>query len=778
MSIDLRPDSLDQLRDYLDLVTLRVTRYVALHGHRLLHADGRLSDLQVSMREAHALSRATNLFPRDEPFPTAQGWPSSEEIEGELDQFAHGVARRWRDTEEPERLALTRVRRIFGLDEVQLQLLVAAAAPLISIDLARFYSFAWAGFSNERPTVGFLAELMADAPHRVHELVGQFAADAPLVRHGLVRLGDRPGWRGTDAMLPCAVTVPEQIVAFLVGRRYDLPSDIADACSPEDSSSDSDGTHEMVAPERVLQTLRGVLRANVTQPDRVRLLLTGGRGVGRRTSVARTLRRTPGMSDKLLTVDLARLAERPERFADALATLATEALLRDATLLLRANDLPGELSAAATESLGATPDERALATVGRALSRQLASFRGRLVVTAAPEHRGLLRYLSESAEFLSLTIPNPDAAQQLALWQRALQATGAPFSPTLAPQLARRFDQTPGIIFRSAQRAVRRVGLAGSTQGIYGPDGADPVTGERPALSLEVLADAVQAVGRVRRLGDIAESMTTSLGWDDAVLDEDVRGVLEEILWHAQHRQTLMDDWGFRHKMSYGRGLSCLFFGPPGTGKTMMAAILARSLRKPLYRIDLSRIASKGVGETEKNLARLFDQAEKSGVVLLFDKADSLFSRRTNASDAADRSARARIGYLLQRMESYDGMTVLTSNLESSIDDAFKRRMRYRVRFPMPSPEQRELLWSSMLPERAPVADDIDFSALADSFPFSGGVIENAVLRGAVFAAHEGCPIGYQHLHEAGIQQARDLGIEVRGEARESGASWLPIVTG
>jgi SpoVK/Ycf46/Vps4 family AAA+-type ATPase len=195
----------------------------------------------------------------------------------------------------------------------------------------------------------------------------------------------------------------------------------------------------------------------------------------------------------------------------------------------------------------------------------------------------------------------------------------------------------------------------------------------------------------------------------------------------------------------------------------MMAGIVAAELGRDIYRIDLSRVASKWVGETEKNLARVFDEAEKAQVVLLFDEADSLFSQRTGIQSANDRFANMEVNFLLQRMEAFDGISILTTNFATSIDDAFQRRLRFRLTFPMPNAELREQLWRSMLPAEAATAPDIDFGRLAARFELSGGHIKNALVRAAFLAAAEGSPIAHDHVHRAAVAEASEIGQAVRG---------------
>jgi SpoVK/Ycf46/Vps4 family AAA+-type ATPase len=224
---------------------------------------------------------------------------------------------------------------------------------------------------------------------------------------------------------------------------------------------------------------------------------------------------------------------------------------------------------------------------------------------------------------------------------------------------------------------------------------------------------------------------------------------MREFIARVKHKRRVYDDWGFSRKMAKGLGLSALFSGEPGTGKTMVAGIIAEELSLDLYQIDLSRIVSKYVGETEKNLAELFDAAEAGHAILLFDEADSLFAKRTEVKSSVDRYANLEVNYLLQRMEAFGGIVILTTNMDSAIDDAFRRRISFRVNFPFPEPEDRRRLWEVMLPAAAEVAGDIDFDLLARKYEMSGGYIRNAVLRAAFLAADDGTGITMSHMRRA-----------------------------
>ena len=201
-----------------------------------------------------------------------------------------------------------------------------------------------------------------------------------------------------------------------------------------------------------------------------------------------------------------------------------------------------------------------------------------------------------------------------------------------------------------------------------------------------------------------------------------------------------------------------LLFGPPGTGKTMVAGLIADALQLDLYQVDLSKVVSKWVGETEKNLGELFDAAEAGHAILLFDEADSLFAKRTQVQSSNDRYANLEVNYLLQRMEAFAGIVILTTNHDAAIDEAFRRRLSLRVDFPVPEPDERERLWRALLPAEAALGPDIDYPALADRFEMTGGYIKNAVVRAAFLAADEAAPIAMRHLLRAARAEYQAMG--------------------
>ncbi|HAN32277.1 MAG TPA: hypothetical protein DCQ06_11825 [Myxococcales bacterium] len=286
----------------------------------------------------------------------------------------------------------------------------------------------------------------------------------------------------------------------------------------------------------------------------------------------------------------------------------------------------------------------------------------------------------------------------------------------------------------------------------------DPVQTLVPSLS-EMRAGVMAATST--RLSAFGSRVETSATWDDLILPEEIIDQVKTVARFARLRTKLFEEWGFDRKMPYGKALSVMFAGPSGTGKTMVAGLIAKDLGVELYRIDLGRLVSKFVGETEERLGALFDEATQTGAALLFDEADSLFGQRTEIKSANDRYANLEVNYLLQRLEDFDGVVFLTTNFGSSIDEAFLRRIRFRLTFPFPSSEERQKMWEVMLPEELPLdeeGDPADWQWLGESFELSGGHIRNAVLRSAMLAAEADMEVGMRHLYDAAAAEYRELG--------------------
>lgn len=261
-----------------------------------------------------------------------------------------------------------------------------------------------------------------------------------------------------------------------------------------------------------------------------------------------------------------------------------------------------------------------------------------------------------------------------------------------------------------------------------------------------------------KKLGTLASKIKKIYTWDMLVLPSEQMSQMEEICSQVKFRGVVYEKWGFERRLSLGRGLNVLFSGPPGSGKTMAAEVIANELDLEIYKIDVSQVVSKYIGETEKNLEKIFTEAETSNAILFFDEADALFGKRSEVKDAHDRYANVEISYLLQRMEDYKGIVILATNLNQNIDDAFLRRLHFNVAFPFPEKQQRKLIWKGIFPSGAPVDSELDYEFLAEKFIMAGGNIKNIALNAAFYAAREACPIGIKQIMLAAKREYKKMG--------------------
>jgi hypothetical protein len=324
----------------------------------------------------------------------------------------------------------------------------------------------------------------------------------------------------------------------------------------------------------------------------------------------------------------------------------------------------------------------------------------------------------------SFEVVKPTADEQVRIWLAALPAGGA-CSPEDVRVLTSQFSLNVPEIQSAAEEALSHADAA-------------------PAPSTLWNACRQQSRGR---LEDLAQRLVSTARLGDLVLPDSQKEVLEDIVMHVRHRPTVHDAWGFAAKSNRGLGISALFAGPSGTGKTMAAEVLAGALTLDLYRIDLSSVVSKYIGETEKNLRRIFDAADAGGAILLFDEADALFGKRSEVKDSHDRYANVEVSYLLQRMESYRGLAILTTNLKSALDNAFLRRLRFIVQFPFPDVAQRAEIWRRVFPHGTPTAG-LNVERLAQ-LSVAGGSIRNVALKAAFLAADTNEPVGMSHVLRA-----------------------------
>jgi hypothetical protein len=604
---------------------------------------------------------------------------------------------------------LARVARELSLSPLAIDLVVAAAAPLLWGELARLYGIL--GNDPARPLCDelLLCQLMAPLAPR-GEVSRELDPDGPLRRYGLVHVSGRhPRPFG-------AIGVDPAVIALLRGIELETAVDhvaVRRASVP---------LEQVRIDARVRDRLVAALATPAAAP--VRIALRGRLGSGRRTFAAALAARC---DRELGIVDGSGAALEP-----------ADRVERVRAALLRCRMFGWIPCVEGLDDIAVT-DHPAAAV----FSAMFAAHPGPLLVRLPAEATIPLLPGHRRVDLRALT-----EGERTEAWTEALRARELPADD--AGELAARFRVGPGLIARTIETAAATLHAEG-----------EPLTAETTTRAID---------GAVRqhledRLGTIASRVTRLAGWSDLILPEDVLDSLLDLVSRVRRRKLVFETWGYERKITSARGVTALLQGGPGTGKTLAAGVIARELGLDLYRIDVARIVSKWVGETEKNLATVFDAAEDGQAVLLFDEADSLFGKRTEVKSSVDRYANLEVNYLLQRLDSFEGIAILTTNFGTSIDPAFKRRLGMRLTLPFPDEDMREKMWSQHVPPEVPRSGDLDFTALAKKFRLSGGYIRNAALRAAFLAAEEGVALGQQHFERAIRLEFREV-----GKLSESGA--------
>ncbi len=581
-----------------------------------------------------------------------------------------------------------------GLSRVERDVLLVIAAADLWHDVSELYRVL--GHDERRAVCDerLVCELLPDLP--AHDVLDALDRAAPLLARGLVARGGGPR---ADA----ALSADPLVIRALRGAALDRELERGVERGEPRRSLD-----ELRVPREALARLFAAL---ATPGAPARVALRGREGSGRRTVAAALA----ALAGRVLGVVDVGLLHREDRLPE-LAVLLRRAALRGWLPLVDGVDaIPAEHVAARSE-----------------LRELLEHHDGPVLVRLARDAQPPL-----ATGHLLLDLPPLSTAERAAHWTDAARARG--LSLRDADALAARYAIGPGTV----ERVVAELAA-------------------EPRISTDADADAAvhDAVRRhlASRLGAVATRIERLPAWSQVVLPPDIEDSLIELMGRIRHRRAVFDDWGLDKVMSTSRGLTALFQGGPGTGKTLVAGAIARDLGLDLYRVDLSRVVSKWIGETEQNLARVFDAAEEAQAILLFDEADSLFTRRTEVRTSTDRYANQEVNYLLQRLDSFEGIAILTTNAGSAIDPAFRRRMSFRLTFPFPDDEAREALWRVHLPDSIPRAGDLDLADLARRFRMSGGFIRNAALRACFLAADEGSGLAQAHLERAVRSEFREIG--------------------
>lgn len=613
----------------------------------------------------------------------------------------------------------------FHLSEQEIRVLITALAPHLHRKYLKLYAYLHDDMTRQHVTLELLLRLCCSTREERAVIHEQVTSPTGRLRPFFVRSRADSVQESSLILQPLRLT--SRMIHFLQGMRWsyaDGPLSSIRLYPARDNKS--------LPPPRINDDLQRRLTASALRHmhsgDAAWWLLQGPSGSGKTFHA----RHVCGELDlTLLEWDASYAPEDEDAFRETVELLLLEARLHKAALAIDQID-------ALTPSGNST--DRRLAW----LLEQLDNWQGLLFLFSGPGFK--LPLLPARAKCITETVPVPDLALSRKLWLE-LASENMPVSDAAANLLASKFRLTPGQMEATVDAARRLKEWRSISDSAEGSD--------REGHDRLLHQAAYQLVQH--RLSDKTVKLEPKFGWEDLILPAETIQLLRQACMRIAHRHTVMHEWGFERKLPYGKGVSMLFTGPPGTGKTMSAMVMARAMDAELYRIDLSRVVSKYIGETEKNLSDIFEQASLSGAILFFDEADALFGKRSEVKDAHDKYANMETSYLLQKMEEYDGLTILATNFAQNIDEAFTRRIQYIVKFPFPDARQRELLWKTSIPPEMPV-EELDFPFLSQTFELTGGPIKNIVLTAAYMAAEEGAPVSMKHMIEAVIQEYKKTG--------------------
>ena len=600
----------------------------------------------------------------------------------------------------------------FELDRYALDIFLLCLAPALDLRYERLYAYLQDDVTRKQPTVNLILNLLGQPGLERLSLLTCFTDESPLFKYRLLERGVEPG-AVSSPTLNTILSIDPTVVSWLLGH-YQPSPELAPYASlfwPETTATDTLLAGEIGSELTHLFPMTG-------QPP---LVIFYGPDRTGQEAAARLL--VSQMKRPILRVNMAAGVETGPSIPTTL-----NLVLRDARLTGAVPFLTGWDSCLSGEE-GPMSPPRLLAA--------LCAYPDLVIVSGQREWQA--RGLDRERPLFRFEFPVPGYTQRHVLWHHFLgrlrpSATHIDLT-ALAGQFALTSDQIRDAVVTARDWALQ----------------------QNRELSAEDLFAAARSHSNPRLTG-MAHKILPRYTWEDIILPDEQMAILHEIVDAIRTRPLVMETWGVGRKLAAGQGITILFAGPPGTGKTMAAEIIAGELGLDLYKIDLSTVISKYIGETEKNLERIFNEAQSSNAILFFDEADAIFGKRSEVKDAHDRYANIEISYLLQRMEAYDGVTILATNLRANLDEAFTRRLQFAVDFPFPDETDRLRIWQSLFPSDVPCEANLDFGLLARRFKLTGGNIRNIIVSAAHLAAADGKKVAMQHLLHGVRRELQKMG--------------------
>jgi len=624
------------------------------------------------------------------------------------------------------------LRQSFSLSAFDLDVVCMALAPELDLRYERLYSYLQDDVTRRHPTLDLALNILCGSADEKIEKRAHFAMEAPLLRHGLIHVFPDPH-QSQPSLLAHYFKLEPQIVRMLLGQ-LSLDERLRPYCQLLTAAVAIDDVHATATTKQALPFLIKTVSENRARG----FYFEGKRGTGKR-QVAQALATQTGAT--LLAVDMGHAVAREGDDDEIVKLISREAKLQNAILYLDEFD----------------------AIRGDARHKRLPTLLSEHVEGVAVM-AGSKPWPSLSGEWKgAIVVPFPGATfeERYASWQRSLEDSCVSVDEQTVVAIADRFRLNQNQITDAIETARGQAMWRAAQQQGSGASNPQPTPED-------LFGAARRQSGQ--ELAALARKIESRQTWDDLVLPEDAMSQLREIVLRLVHRHRVLQQWGFDRKLSSGKGVNALFAGTSGTGKTMAAEVIANELGLELYKVDLAGVVSKYIGETEKNLERIFDAAEQANAILFFDEADALFGKRSEVHDAHDRYANIEVAYLLQRMEQYEGISLLATNLRQNMDEAFLRRLAFIVHFPFPEAASRRRIWKGIWPMEVCLDDDVDFERLATQFKLSGGNIKNIALAAAFHASADGGRVGMSHLLRATRREFQKMG-KVLPEANLNGAA-------
>lgn len=608
-------------------------------------------------------------------------------------------------------LALPQLAHLFALSPFELQVVIICLAPELQRKYDKLFVYLQDDITRKKPSVDLVLDLLCESESERWQARAIFSEHSPLFHFKIIHKTDDPQSPSGSSDLACFLKLDPRILNYLLGNNGIDGQLINIIELYGHSSSIAQVVIDPAIKTKLIHFTQQHFSKKPGEGKKLAFYFHGPYGVGKRDLA---LMMCENLKCPLLYINLELLLYHESDLETLLRLAFREGLLLQTALFIERIDILLK------------EDEKATALLKK-LVAMIAEY-GWLTFLSG-EKLWSPRGIFENIIFYPVQLIIPDVPMREQVWNKTLEGLGVISENGWCGQLARQFRLTPGQIRDVVEFTKNHlVANEGQTQ-----------------VTLADLYTACRYQSN-QKLTELAIKIEPKYSWEDIILPDEKLIQLKEICNQVKLRYRVFSEWGFNQKLSHGKGLSVLFSGPPGTGKTMAAEVIAHELQLDLYKVDLSGVVSKYIGETEKNLAKIFYEAETSNAILFFDEADALFGKRTEVSDAHDRYANIETSYLLQKMEEYEGIVILASNLRENMDDAFTRRIRFIVEFPFPDEKSRLGIWKTHFPKQAPVSDAIDYEFLSKQFQIAGGNIKNIVLNAAFLAAENGGIIGMEHI--------------------------------